>query len=365
MHYQKPINELVVPVGLQILGAVTVRAVDATTGGVIAERKGQNTILNQYFNSVLQSRKTLIGTSDNPGAVRTYDSALYQCAIGTDDTPTVAGDTGVKGTTLSTMKGADVSCSGYGDHPIAAKRKFVFPAGVGTGEIGEAVLFEAPQNVGYDDNRYGYEGLAVARKTFTPKLNKTANVQLEVEWTFTVQRAQDQVTGTILKGQRDGVTAIDWVATINNRQLFFWCFGYYGSYSKTYYMGPQGWDTTYLRCKVGSSNTATDLSNDIHNTVKGTELFPLTRNLTLGSVSPYLPDSFYRDVEYGFDITEANGSIGEILPGYLNQSIQMSSSNVFSLTRITFNPPLNKPEPSSSGWRLYITVRYQIGPVTS
>jgi hypothetical protein len=362
MYILKPFKQVLVPVGMSLRGEVTVKAVDVTTGKVVDERKDHNTLLAGYLNSLFTNQKTMIGRSESVGSVTGYDNALYSCKIGTDNTPEAVTDTGIKGTQLASVTGSNVSCTAYGEHPIAAKRKFVFPAGTGTGEIGEAVLGESPYEFAYNQRAPGYGSGNVAKKTFTPKINKTEVVQLEIEWSLTVQRASDSLNGTIENGQRDGTTDINWTATLNNKQLFMWCFGYIywvsaGISTIKVFVGPQSWAAEYQRCRVGDSNSPSVLDSDDHSAIKGTELFPISTNLTVGSVAPYTANSFYRDIEYGFDIGQANGAIGEIVPASVNDR----TSNPFGLTRLTLNPPLDKPTPASSGWRTYLTVRYQIG----
>ena len=111
------------------------------------------------------------------------------------------------------------------DTGIFTSRKWVFPAGVGTGTIKEA--FVRSNNL----SNSALPTTPVARKVFDLPIEKTEFHQLEVEWTIEASLPQVSV-GVISGGQVDGVTDITWKAEVAQTQLralcqalqYFWLF---------------------------------------------------------------------------------------------------------------------------------------------
>ena len=102
------------------------------------------------------------------------------------------------------------------DTGIFTSRKWVFPAGVGTGTIKEA--FVRSNNL----SASALPTTPVARKVFDLPIEKTEFHQLEVEWTIEASLPQVSV-GVISGGQVDGVTDITWKAEVAQTQLRSLC----------------------------------------------------------------------------------------------------------------------------------------------
>ncbi|HUM44416.1 MAG TPA: WD40 repeat domain-containing protein [Fervidobacterium sp.] len=229
------------------------------------------------------------------------------------------------------------------DTGIFTSRKWIFPAGVGTGTIREAFV---------QSNNFlsgsALPATPVARKVFDLPIEKTEFHQLEVEWTIEASLPQVSV-GVISGGQVDGVTDITWKAEVAQTQLRYLCqapsirFG-----SSTHYRNPiyrlaaraeyssADWGALTI---VGSSNLPGNLEFDDINTIYGSEM--LNQLMVMEEV-PYVTDSFRQRFRLMLEVDQANGEIGEILIRHLG--------------RLTFDPPLQK----SSNYRLYIDFMFAL-----
>lgn len=228
------------------------------------------------------------------------------------------------------------------DTGIFTSRKWVFPAGVGTGIIREAFV---------RSNSLSNSALPttpVARKVFDLPIEKTEFHQLEVEWTIEASLPQVSV-GVISGGQVDGVTDITWKAEVAQTQLRTLCqallirFGSNNRYRNPIYRlaaraeySSADWGALTI---VGSSNLPGNLEFDNINTIYGSEL--LNQLMVMEEV-PYVTDSFQQRFRLMLEVDQANGEIGEILIRYLG--------------RLTFDPPLQK----SSNYRLYIDFMFAL-----
>ena len=228
------------------------------------------------------------------------------------------------------------------DTGIFTSRKWVFPAGVGTGTIKEAFV---------RSNSLSNSALPttpVARKVFDLPIEKTEFHQLEVEWTIEASLPQVSV-GVISGGQVDGVTDITWKSEVAQTQLRALCQGlsmYFGS--NTRYRNPiyrlaaraeypsAAWGALTI---VGSSNLPGNLEFDDIDTIYGSEI--LNQLMVMEEV-PYVTDSFQQRFRLMLEVDQANGEIGEIVLRYLG--------------RLTFDPPLQK----SSNYRLYIDFMFSL-----
>lgn len=229
------------------------------------------------------------------------------------------------------------------DTGIFTSRKWVFPAGVGTGTIKEAFVKSNSLST-----TSALPVTPVARKVFDLPIEKTEFHQLEVEWTIEASLPQVSV-GVISGGQVDGVTDITWKSEIAQTQLRSLCQGLSISFSSsTRYRNPiyrlaahaeyssAAWGALTI---VGSSNLPGNLEFDDINTIYG---FEMLNQLMVMEEVPYVTDSFQQGFRLMLEVDQANGEIGEISPRYLG--------------RLTFDPPLQK----SSNYRLYIDFMFSL-----
>jgi hypothetical protein len=298
---------IVIPVSVGLRGDVKMIMRNVVTGEV-ETREMRNTILNLYKNRLFN--QTWIFSDGF------LSSAGRNVRIGTSNQAASPTDTGIIGTQLATKAGTEVYS---GTNPQVKTITAVFPAGTGTGTVQEVVLAG---------------NVAAARQVVSPALNKTAQHELTVVWTLSLSRSADSYSGTITGGQRDGITDIDWTLTINDKQLDNWA-----------RLGSTAW-TNGFSILTGDSNAASDLVNDGHNTIKGTQLFSGAPAYT--EPQTYTADSFYRDVRLGLDINQSNGSVKEL--------ILQGGSYRYGLFRITFDPGLDKVDT----YRLYLTFRLAV-----
>jgi hypothetical protein len=293
--------------GVCVKGHVCLRLIDTVSGLIVEERDIDNLLLNYGLNISARLGRAPLGAD--------------YCKLGTSGQEPSRTDDGILGTVLATASSAGSIISDDGVYPVTRTLTWRFVAGVGTGEIAELVVSNSQAS-----NTESY-----SRVVLSPPITKTSTQELLVEWTFIVTREADSWSGTITGGQRDGVTDINWVATINNRQV------------KTRAVNSDISGGSF-RVIFGTSNALSDLVNDGIGTIKGTQIFNGIPNFA--SLSSYTTNSYYRDFQVGFEINQAVGSIGEMI-------LATDSSRNYN-ARITFNPPLDK----TSTYRLYLDFRY-------
>lgn len=299
---------IVIPVSVGLRGDVKMIMRNVVTGEV-ETREIRNTILNQYKNRLFNYTYIFSGGF--------LSSAGNNVRIGTSKQAASPTDTGIIGTQLASKAGTVVDS---GTSPRVKTITAVFPAGTGTGTIQEVVLAST--------------SAATARQVVSPALDKTDQHELTVEWTISLSRSAKSYSGTITGGQRDGNTDIDWTLTINDSQLGSWAA-----------IGSALWTNGFF-LKTGDSNAASDLVNDGHSTIKGTQLFSGAPAYT--EPQSYTADSFYRDVRLGLDIDQSNGSVKELI-------LRVGATKQ-GLFRITFDPGLDKVDT----YRLYLTFRLAV-----
>jgi len=299
---------IVIPVSVGLRGDVKMIMRNVVTGETEI-REIRNTILNLYKNRLFNQTYIF--------SYGFFSSAGTNVRIGTSNQAASPTDTGIIGTQLATKGGTAVDS---GTNPRVKTITAVFPAGTGTGTVREVVLAG---------------DVASARQVVNPALVKTAQHELTVVWTLSLLRSADSYSGTITGGQRDGITDIDWTLTINNKQLGNWAA-----------IGGTAYWTNGFYLITGDSNAASNMVNDGHSTIKGTELFSGKPEYT--EPQTYTTDSFYRDVRLGLDIDQSNGSVKEL--------ILQAGSYRYGLFRITFDPGLDKVDT----YRLYLTFRLAV-----
>ena len=259
---------MIIPVSIRFKGTYDIVLRDTITGKIKDKRKIDNLLLNGF-------KSFLLG-----GLLSLQDIGSLYCLIyiGTDNTPPSRSDTGIIGTSLASDRGTS-QISSPGEYPFTVTKTVIFPAGVGTGSVGEIVL-------SYDSYPY----YALSRIALAHKIDKTNTDELIITYTLTAYRSADVISGTIPGGQRDGVTDINWKLTLNNEQLYYFLYEEVGLDSIT---------NSNSIVRLGDSNADSDLINDKHNTLKGNQI---------ASFTPfhyewlqYSPGNNYRDLRLGFE----------------------------------------------------------------
>ena len=303
---------MIIPVSIRFKGTYDIVLRDTITGKIKDKRKIDNLLLNGFKSFLLDGLLSLQVIGD-----------LY-CSIhiGTDNTPPSRSDTGIIGTTLASHRGTS-QISSPEEYPFTVTKTVIFPAGVGTGSVGEIVLR-------YD--RSPYYGLS--RIALAPKIDKTDTDELIIIYTLTAYRSADVISGTIPGGQRDGVTDINWKLTFNNEQFYYFLYNQLSTIP------------SYVR--LGDSNADSDLINDKNNTLKGNQIehfIPFHSEWL-----QYSPENDYRDLVLGFETNQGKGNIAEMIPFNRNGFYA-------GMCRVTFDPPLDNTDPN---YRLYLTLRFRI-----
>ena len=292
---------MIIPVSIRFKGTYDIVLRDTITGKIKDKRKIDNMLLDGLKRRLL----------DNMEGLGISSTTIY---IGTDNTPPSRSDTGIKGTRLA-YEGGTIQKSSPEEYPFTLTVTVTFPAGEGTGSIGEIALS------------------SWSRIALDPKIDKTDTDELIVTYTLTAYRSADVISGTIPGGQRDGVTDINWKLTFNNEQFY-----YFLTYSLT----------ELTRVRLGDSNADSDLINDGDLTLKGNQIAyfnPFHRQWL-----PYSSGNNYRDLVFGFEKDEGKGNIAEMI---------LCNRNGFyaGVCRVTFDPPLDNTDPN---YRLYLTFRFYI-----
>jgi len=299
---------MIIPASIRFKGTYDIVLRDTITGKIKDKRKIDNMLLNGF-------KRLLLG--DLLSLQYIY---LYPIIIGTDNTPPSRSDTGLKGTSLGYRIEGTFQTSSPGEYPFTLTKTVTFPAGAGTGSIGEIVL----QTEG--DSAYGLSRIAL-----NPKINKTDTDELIITYTLTAYRSSDVKSGTIPGGQRDGVTDINWKLTINNEQFYYFLTRGLGFIPVTI-------------VALGDSNADSDLINDKHDTLKGNEIAYFS---PIHYWLEYSPENNYRDLMLRFESDEGKGNIAEIV----------LTNSGDGLCRVTFDPPLDNTNPD---YRLFLTFRFRI-----
>ena len=193
-------------------------------------------------------------------------------------------------------------------------RRWVFPPGTGTGEIGELVL------------RTSTSGVWASRVAFELPIVKTEFHELEVEWQMTVH-AEPLTTNTIQNGQIDGST--DVVCTFEYLPHMF--HNITRSNGHTPWFGITGTPALSLGDGAGTYDFGEG------NGILGTQ-FARYVTSAIREVSPYVTGSLERTFRIFLETDQGNAPISEMaLEGF---------------GRIVFNPPLEKVDTH----RLYVDV---------
>src|SRR5690554_3617484 len=289
-------KRMIIPASIRFKGTYDIVLRDTITGKIKDKRKIDNMLLNGFKRLLLDDLRSL----------RDLENYCY-IYIGTDNTPPSRSDTGIIGTSLADERGT-TQTSSSGEYPFTLTTTATFPAGEGTGSIGEIVW-----------HRTSYPSYSFSRIALDPKIDKTDTDELIITYTLTAYRSADVISGTIPGGQRDGVTDINWKLTFNNEQF------YHFLYRELRYMND-------LYVALGDSNADSDLINDKDRTLKGNQIAyfrPFHREWL-----PYSSGNDYRDLVIGFETNQGKGNIAEIV-------LINTVNNTFGACRITFDPPLD------------------------
>ncbi|MFP4661942.1 MAG: hypothetical protein ACLFPF_07125 [Halanaerobiales bacterium] len=309
-----------IPINIGAEGIVTVIETDIRNKGH-KKIKQYNLLLDDYLDAVFTNGAGLFYIESG-----TSNGAFAHLYVGTDNTPTSREQMGIVGDTLVTVEKEEILSQGEiieGD--VISKARFVVPAGVGTGEVGELALQSGDSSYSETRNRW------VSRIAFDPKINKSEYIQLDIIWEIRVKYGNSIWTGVLENGQRDG-SSVEWTATINNEQKQD-LFSVVNSIGVLSAISNLGYLTFNMVVKVGDSNASSSIETDGKQEIKGNLLFE-------GESENFVSEWDYNSTarEYSFSIrigtNEANGAFAEIMIG--------ADRDNSGLMRITFDPPLDK-----------------------
>src|SRR5690554_3493627 len=121
-------KRMIIPASIRFKGTYDIVLRDTITGKIKDKRKIDNMLLNGFKRLLLDDMRSLEYLKDW--------GFIY---IGTDNTPPSRSDTDIKGTSLASRQGT-TQISSPGKYPLTLTKRATFPAGTGTGSIGEIVL---------------------------------------------------------------------------------------------------------------------------------------------------------------------------------------------------------------------------------
>lgn len=219
-------------------------------------------------------------------------------------------------------------------------RKWTFDAGIGTGTVGEVAL------------RYTGPANWVARQVLDPVWEKTEFHRLEVIWTLSITK-DAQWSGTIVDGQRDGITDINWTAYLTNEM--------FSRFVKS------GHTTGPIRRWLGfTAGRAIWLNNwapDIDLQFTGPYGFAPTEfqavDIDGHTVEDYVPGSYEREFTMLLDTPNGNDpeSVG-IASMLLTRYATVNGNQPDPLVGVQFDPPLDKVDT----YRMYIKFKFALDP---
>lgn len=302
-------------------------------GNVKFTETKNNTLTQSYVDWAFSQRYHLLAFGPNLGSNPNTSPMMY-CRLGTSNTPTLESMSGVQGAAVGYVLGSITAKSAETDNTSFMEVTYTFNPGVCTGSIGEAGLSNTST------------GTVYARQVFNPVLTKEAGDTLVIVWKISM--SSPTISGTIAAGNRDGLD-VDWTWYIPNKTRHRMCFS--GSQYSTqgcFYLSP------YVSGLIGTSNDASDLVNDGHLTLKGTQLwhnFFTVENNASSVDQAYVPANRYKQLSIIMNSAFLNKDIAEIVfyspTGNVN-------GNYCSLGRVTFSQPLQK----ISGYVLKIVLRF-------
>ena len=296
------------------------------------------------------------------GGYRTWNhryglGIIHGCRIGNGTTPTTR-DMNSLETTLSSSpdekNNSDRSAQGL--FPAFVERQFVFYAGNGTGSVNEVGVWPG-------------EGDMAARVILPETIEKLETDILEVFYKIEFDIPQRHYSGTIVNGQIDGTTDINWDLYITDDMIYnCWIkthLGYYGSGSGgSVYTCHNALGSLFDLFRsvedkysviIGDSNAPSDIENDSGSGtghLKGAELF--NGEFVFIEPDPYVEGSYQRTGRVGFEEDIANVEVAEML---IFASLTDKGSPAF---RITFDPALNNQEL----YRLYLDFTVSLGTIS-
>jgi len=335
-----------VPINLGVSGEFAVEVFDVVTQKVRSKQVKKNMLMTGFLNSLFTdatmrlygSNASYIATWPNNGNVDSmspFANATMTCLVGSGTTAPTRANTNLQTQLASvTPNNYSSTTSALTDEPIWFTRYFVFPAGTFTGTVAE---------VGVKHNT-----ILVARQLLDTPLVITVNDELRITWKFNIYFGTQIYTGTIAAGQRDGVTNINWVTTINNNQKLSFI-----SQRAAAWM----WSASQaIPCRLGTSNAASNLTTDTNSAIKGTAVFTASPPIALKTVAAYTSGNFYRDVTIGFEHNSPNNvSIGEMVVSGGEASFGVPTYS----WRTTFTPALDK----ATEFRVFVKFRVSITPI--
>ena len=339
MHLLTPEKKFNIPISLGVSGIVKSIKLRDTRSGKVVEERGpiKNMLLDDYYVEILSMRRH--------GLLYLQKSKAMYCHIGSNGTPPSQSDQGLYQSLASKIY-YEHTKSTKGVIPAWEEYLFIFPAGEGSGVVREVALSESSLS--------NWK----ARQVVSPELVKEDYHQLEVTWRREVSKPPSW-SGVIPSGSRDGLTDINWVATINDQQFYFICTGYdtseaaeFGSPWRNIFRSSH--DNKRSGIITGTSNAPSDLINDDRYTIKGVELF--SQRSSILEPSDYTPGAHQRATRLGFDVNDSNGQIGELIVG--SEHSLWVTRNFTGLFRMTFDPPLEKIDT----FRLYLDITIGITP---
>lgn len=335
------------PINLKLKGEIDLQIIDTNTNTIKEQRVFKNMLLTGYLDNLfVREDYNLLRWGPSDGSLIT--SGAKAC-IGTGNiTPTV-NDSGLYGLLAYSTGSYFVAKSTNGVTPVWKKVGYLFNTGI------NATIREIGLSGITSD---GGANAFLARQLISPEINILDTDKIIAAWTIYVDFGSLISNGTIINGQRDGTTNINWTGYINKTQMMTHVMRtsapevYSNNQNSNNAWGnlfivPTNVGNPYIY--YGTSNSASNLNTDGHYTIKGTAL---NNGTSIGKqIAAYTLGSFFRETSLNtfsvVGLTTSNGAsqIGEMV---VSSSADGSvSSSYGGLFRITFNPRLDRTTTSS------------------
>lgn len=326
-----------IPIKIGIKGEYDIEIIDSQTNNKKFELKNQkNMILDNAFQYIINTRNSVIcGDAGNRRLFRNNQDLYVHCGSGS--AATTANMTHLQNRIASRAQSTGGSSfNSISEPPFHTQRYFVFQPGSYVGTLRELGL-------GYTSN----SNEIVTRSVLPADVEILATDELRITWRVFYNFPTGNVwQGTIVNGQSDGVTDINWKIFVNYAQvtnLLNLELSNNNLDAGIFSNGTQGPFVVF-----SSSNADSDVENDAPETLKGSQLHSRVAPQTFrehGVELDVIGETWSREIKIGFEHDAPNNiQFGEIVVWSQN----FSNRAIF---RATFDPPINKAE----FFRMFIT----------
>jgi len=324
---------------IKMSGQYKLEVVDTQTGLLRYSLENKNMIVDNAFTTILN---TFDGRLRNSANNRLFNNGIVYAMVGANSDPTTETMTEFSSAPIAFVAASTNSAESFNDSDDAetfyAQRFFKFSPGSFSDfsivrELGLGLFPTQGQNYLF------------ARVVLNNDISIMSTDELRITWRINYIFPTNRVfSGTIVDGQSDNETDIEWKLFMSNNQVTNFLLSQLGNETTTQGMFSNSTSSPFIL--LGDSNTDSTLTTD---NLIGTQVYS---GLTINELKNHTVALSSRSIEIVFEHdAPSNVTIGEMIVRPSN-----FASNLF---RITFTPQLIKPE----FFRLKLTYSLSLGRV--